>query len=87
MNIPMFLNKILATKLGWTNIVDVGGTLLGSPPPGIASCRGQAVVPNWTGNDADAFKLMCSNLAKSPSEARIEIIQCAIELADNWTPI
>lgn len=43
-------NRRLATALGWTNIVAVGGSLLGKPPPGEPECRGQAAVPDWAGD-------------------------------------
>lgn len=51
-------NRKLASLLGWTNIVDVGGALLGCPPPGEPECRGQARVPDWTGDWADWGSLM-----------------------------
>ena len=38
----------LAIAYGWTNLVDVGGTLLGTPPGGAQNSRGQAAVPHWT---------------------------------------
>lgn len=40
--------KQLAIALGWTNLVDVGGSLLGTPPGGAENSRGQAAVPRWT---------------------------------------
>ena len=46
----MTMNRSLAERLGWTSIVDAGGTLLGSPPWGIPSARGQAPVPDWAGD-------------------------------------
>lgn len=42
-------NKRLAELLGWANIVEVGGSLLGTPPAGAAESRGQALVPDWAG--------------------------------------
>lgn len=39
--------KQLAIALGWTNLVESGGTLLGTPPDGGESSRGQAAVPKW----------------------------------------
>jgi hypothetical protein len=47
------LNKELAVLLGWTNIVEADATLLGMPPEGIDSIRGQALVPDWV-NSWDA---------------------------------
>lgn len=38
----------LAAAIGWTNLVDVGGMLLGTPPGGAPESRGQAAVPRWT---------------------------------------
>lgn len=43
-------NRKLAGLLGWTNIVEVAGALLGTPPPGEPECRGQAQVPDWVGD-------------------------------------
>jgi hypothetical protein len=47
---PLEANRRLATALGWTNIVAVGGALLGTPPAGQPECRGQAAVPKWSGD-------------------------------------
>ena len=43
-------NKRLAELLGWTSLVEVGGSLLGTPPAGAAESRGQALVPDWVGD-------------------------------------
>lgn len=44
-------NWRLATLLGWTSIVSAGGgVLLGTPPGGAPSSRGQAQVPDWCGS-------------------------------------
>jgi hypothetical protein len=43
-------NRRLAELTGWSGIVDVGGALLGTPPRGQAACRGQAAVPDWSGD-------------------------------------
>jgi hypothetical protein len=40
-------NMRLATLFGWTNLFALGGALLGTPPAGAPSCRGQALVPDW----------------------------------------
>ena len=37
----------LATASGWTNVVDVGDSLIGTPPGGADNSRGQARVPAW----------------------------------------
>lgn len=46
----MDANRRLAELLGWTNIFDVGGALLGTPPGGSPASRDQAKVPDWTGD-------------------------------------
>lgn len=51
------LNRRLATLLGWTNITETGGALLGTPPEGEPQCRGQACVPDWAGDDGEALRL------------------------------
>jgi hypothetical protein len=56
------LNHRLATLLGWTNIIDNGGALLGTPPEGEPQCRGQARVPDWTGDWRDCGPLMARYL-------------------------
>ena len=43
-------NKRLAELLGWSSLVEVGGSLLGMPPAGAAESRGQALVPDWAGD-------------------------------------
>lgn len=53
----MELNKRLAELLGWTNVVDAGGALLGCPPGGAENSRDQAAVPDWCGNWAAAGPL------------------------------
>jgi hypothetical protein len=47
---PIDLNRRLATLLGWADIIELGGALLGTPPAGEAQSRGQALVPNWAGD-------------------------------------
>ena len=51
-------NKRLAELLGWSNIVEVGGALVGTPPAGAAASRGQAMVPDWLGDWAAAGPLL-----------------------------
>jgi hypothetical protein len=43
-------NLRLATLFGWTNLFAIGGALLGTPPAGLPSSRGQAFVPDWCGD-------------------------------------
>jgi hypothetical protein len=43
----MDANRRLAELLGWTDIFDVGGALLGTPPGGNPASRDQAKVPDW----------------------------------------
>lgn len=52
------LNKAIAERLGWTQIVDARGVLLGRPPCGALNSRGQALVPNWAGNWGDCGPLI-----------------------------
>ena len=51
-------NKRLAELLGWSSIVEVGGALVGTPPAGAASSRGQAMVPDWLGDWAATGPLL-----------------------------
>lgn len=48
----------LAKALGWTNLVESGGTLLGTPPAGGENSRGQAAVPAWTRDWSACGKLL-----------------------------
>jgi hypothetical protein len=48
----------LAELLGWANIFDVGGALLGTPPGGSPASRDQAKVPDWTGDWSACGPLM-----------------------------
>lgn len=68
---PLDLNRRLATALGWTNIIETGGALLGTPPEGEPQCRGQAKVPDWTGDWRECGPLI--------GEHRIDI--------DHWTTV
>lgn len=51
-------NKRLAELLGWSNLIEVGGALVGLPPAGTAASRGQALVPDWLGDWAAAGPLL-----------------------------
>lgn len=51
-------NKRLAELLGWSRIAEVAGALVGTPPPGAAASRGQALVPDWMGDWAAAAPLL-----------------------------
>ena len=51
-------NKRLAELLGWSNLIEVGGALVGTPPAGAAASRGQALVPDWMGDWAAAGPLL-----------------------------
>jgi hypothetical protein len=55
---PLDLNRRLATLLGWSDIIELGGALLGTPPAGESQCRGQALVPNWVGDWRDCGPLL-----------------------------
>ena len=54
-------NKRLALALGWTEIVEVGGALLGTPPDGAPKSRGQAMVPDWCGDWRECGPLMAAH--------------------------
>lgn len=56
-------NKRLAELLGWSNLIEVGGALVGTPPAGAAASRGQALVPDWLGDWAAAGR--CSRSSRS----------------------
>lgn len=58
---PMQLNRRLAELFGWTDILDVGGALLGSPPGGSPASRDQAKVPDWTGDWRECGPLMVAH--------------------------
>lgn len=51
-------NKRLAELLGWSNIAEVNGALIGKPPAGAAESRGQALVPDWMGDWSAAGPLL-----------------------------
>lgn len=51
-------NERLAELLGWANIVEVGGALVGTPPAGAAASRGQAMVADWLGDWSAAAPLL-----------------------------
>ena len=43
-------NRRLAELLGWTELFEVPGAILGTPPPGEPAGRNQGAVPDWTGD-------------------------------------
>lgn len=51
-------NRRLAELLGWTDLFQVRGALLGTPPAGAPQCRDQARVPNWAGDWRDCGPLL-----------------------------
>jgi hypothetical protein len=53
------LNRRLATLLGWTDIIETGGALLGTPPPGDA--RNQCRIPDWAGDWRDCGPLIAAH--------------------------
>lgn len=55
-------NRRLAELLGWANIFDVGGALIGTPPAGALQCREQARVPDWSGDWRDCGPLIVEHL-------------------------
>ncbi len=52
------LNVRMAFLLGWTGVVEANGALLGMPPAGAPACRGQAMVPDWSGDWRDCGPLI-----------------------------
>ncbi|MDC8756246.1 hypothetical protein [Janthinobacterium fluminis] len=57
-SLVMDANARLAALKGWTNMVDVGGALMGRPPDGGERGRGQAMVPDWCGDWSAAGPLI-----------------------------
>lgn len=68
-------NRKLASLLGWTKIVDVGGALLGCPPAGEPECRGQARVPDWTGDWRDCGTLIPTHVRQFVVEGAIRDLE------------
>lgn len=52
------LNKELAALLGWKDVFEIGGALMGTPKHGAENSRGQALVPDWVGDWAACGPLM-----------------------------
>jgi len=46
----MTANRRLAELLGWTDLFEVPGAILGTSSAGQPDVRNQDVVPNWTGD-------------------------------------
>lgn len=46
-DISIHAERFYATRAGWTNLVEAGGSLVGTPPAGAEDSRGQAAVPRW----------------------------------------
>lgn len=60
----MDANRRLAELLGWTEIFDVGGALLGMPPGGNPASRDQAKVPDWVNDWNACGPLMVENITR-----------------------
>lgn len=54
----MTANRRLAELLGWTDLFEVPGAILGTPPAGLPAGRGQARVPDWAGDWRDCGPLI-----------------------------
>jgi len=54
-------NRRLAVALGWTEIVEVGGALLGRPTWACDNSRNQVKVPNWAGDWKDCGPLLAEH--------------------------
>jgi len=70
-------NAELAHKLGWTNIVELGGSLLGCPAGGAPNSRDQAKIPDWCGDwqaagDLIAQYQVCVRIWPDGVKARID---------------
>lgn len=61
----MAANRRLAELMGWTEIFDVGGALLGMPPGGNPASRDQAKVPDWTGDWQACGPLMMEYISRA----------------------
>lgn len=68
-------NKRIAALKGWTNINELGGSLIGTPPEGVYHSRGQRLVPNWTGDKAACFELYCEQFDFSEELIRNSIVE------------
>lgn len=71
----MSTNRRLAEILGWTEIFDVGGALLGNPPLGEPEGRGQARVPDWTGDWSYCGPLLIAHINS------LDIAQCFVSVS------
>jgi hypothetical protein len=67
----ILLNKMLAELLGWTNIVHIDRSLMGTPPPGEYSCRNQGMVPDWA-NDWHEWGEISLTWQCLPDKGRID---------------
>lgn len=56
-----YANAELALALGWTNIIELGGSLLGRPAAGAPDSRDQAKVPDWCGDWSASGELLAQH--------------------------
>jgi len=70
------LNRRLATLLGWTSIIQLGGALLGTPPAGEPNCRNQAKVPDWVDDWRDCGPLIAAHKMRLASTTIDAIAGC-----------
>lgn len=72
----MTANWRLAELLGWTELFEVPGAILGTPPAGQPAARGQAKVPDWTGDWRDCGPLIAEHRMELASTALDAVARC-----------
>jgi hypothetical protein len=76
--IELDLNQELAKLLGWTELFQTRGALIGRPPGGSPTTRDQCMAPNWIGNFNDCCELGLSYRI-TPHQASIEAFMYDLE--------
>ncbi|WP_312547587.1 hypothetical protein [Massilia sp.] len=69
-------NRRLAELLGWTELFEVPGAILGAPPAGQPAGRGQAKVPDWTGDWRDCGPLLAQHRMSLDGTALDAVARC-----------
>lgn len=72
----MTANYRLAELLGWTDLFEVPGAILGTPPAGVPAGRNQGAVPDWTGDWRACGPLLAAHRIELTSTSLDAVARC-----------
>ena len=72
----MTANRRLAELLGWADLFEVPGAILGTPPVGQPAGRNQGAVPDWTGDWRACGPLLAAHRMDLASTSLDAVARC-----------